>query len=146
MKLGIDEVLKVPHKIFVVFRPDQPRCGWRAGKNRSGVPLQKTSSLNRKTTATNRMHSNDLFSSKKVLHHSLLFLCIFNFKYLKNSGKWSDQAKIFKDIALCPLLLFLKKTSSFEKRICFCSKTTFLTQKCKITVIVCFDNVFTIIV
>ena len=47
----------------VVFQPDQPRGGYRAGQNRSrggrGPLLQRTSS-DWKATATNRMHSSDL--------------------------------------------------------------------------------------
>ena len=47
---------------FVVFRPDPPRGGSRAGpKYVTGGPLlQQTSSSDRKATATNQMHSSDL--------------------------------------------------------------------------------------
>ena len=38
----------------------------------------------------------NIYSSKKVLHHSLLFLCILNFQYLWNLEKLSDQAQIFQ--------------------------------------------------
>ena len=44
---------------------------------------------------------------KKVLHHSLLFLCILNFQYLWNLEKWSDQAQISRECFMYPLLLFL---------------------------------------
>ena len=45
----------------VVFRPDPPVADRRRDQNRSGDPLlQETSSLDRKATATNRMHSSDL--------------------------------------------------------------------------------------
>ena len=47
---------------------------------------------------------------------------------------------------LYPIQLFLKKTDSFERWNYFCSKTTFWTQKCKITIIICSYNVFSIIV
>ena len=47
---------------------------------------------------------------------------------------------------LYPLILFLYKTSGFERWNYFCSKTTFFIQNCKITIIRCFDNGFTIIV
>ena len=48
-----------------------------------------------------------IYSSKKVLHNSLLFLCILNFQYLWNLEKWSDQAQIFRKCFLNPLLLIL---------------------------------------
>ena len=49
----------------------------------------------------------NIYSSKKVLHHSLLFLCILNFQYLWNLEKWFDQAQIFRECFLNPLLLIL---------------------------------------
>ena len=90
--------------------------------------------------------NNYIYSFKKVLHRSLLFLCILNFKYLWNLEKWSDQAQFFKKCFLCPLLLFLLKTDSLERWNYFYSKTTFFAPKCKITIIMCSDNVFSIIV
>ena len=49
-----------------VFRPDPPKGGSRAGQNRSRSPLlQETSSSDRKATATNWMHSNDLEACDK---------------------------------------------------------------------------------
>ena len=36
------------------------------------------------------------FYTQNVLHHSLLFLCILIFQYLKNLEKWSDQAQNFQ--------------------------------------------------
>ena len=86
-----------------------------------------------------------IYSSKKVLHHSLLFLCILKFPYLWNLEKWSDQAQIFRECFLNPLLLLLKRTGNFERWNYFCSKTTFWAQKCKITIIMCSNNVFFII-
>ena len=60
-KLGMDEVLMVPYK-FCCFsvRSAQGRiqCGAKFGHG--GPLLQQTSSSDRKATATNRMHSNDL--------------------------------------------------------------------------------------
>ena len=44
---------------------------------------------------------------KIVLHHSVLFHCILNFKYLWNLDKWSDQAQILRECFLNPLLWFL---------------------------------------
>ena len=45
----------------VVFWPDPPRGGSRAGqKCHGGQLLQRTSSSDRMATATNRMHSSDL--------------------------------------------------------------------------------------
>ena len=40
--------------------------------------------------------------SKKVLHHSLLFLCTSNFKYLWNLKKLSDQAQIVRECLMYP--------------------------------------------
>ena len=51
-----------PGTCIKMFRPYLPWGGSRARPNRSpgrGVPLQKTF-LDRKATATNRIHSNDL--------------------------------------------------------------------------------------
>ena len=58
MKLGIDEVLKVPYKCCCFSARSVPAG---RGQNRSRGPLlQRTSSSDRKATATNRMHSSDL--------------------------------------------------------------------------------------
>ena len=44
-----------------------------------------------------RLLEHEIYSSKKVLHHLLLFLCILNFQYLWNLEKWRDQAQIFRE-------------------------------------------------
>ena len=87
-----------------------------------------------------------IYSSKKALHQSFLFLCFSNFQYLWILEKWYDHAQIFRESFLNPLLLFLKKTDSFERWNYFCSKTTFFAKKGKIAIIRCSDNVFSIIV
>ena len=68
----------------VVFRPYPPRGGSRAGQNgsRGGPLLQETSSLDRKATATNRMHSSDLEACGKKccyfwFHSEVKFLTRF---------------------------------------------------------------------
>ena len=68
----------------VVFRPDPPRGGSRAGpKLVTGGPLlQETSSSDRKATATNWMHSNDLEACGKKccyfwFHSEVKFLTRF---------------------------------------------------------------------
>ena len=66
-----------------------------------------------------------IYSSKKVLHHSLLFLCILNFQYLRNLEKWSDQAQIFRESFLNPLLLFLKRPVVLRDEIIFVQKPHF---------------------
>ena len=83
MKLGMDEVLKVPYKCCC-FRPDPPRGGSRAGPNKvtGGPLLQRTSSSDRKATATNQMHSSDLEALRKKccyfwFHSEVKFLTRF---------------------------------------------------------------------
>ena len=49
----------------------------------------------------------DISSSKIVLHHSPLFLCILNVQYLWNLEIWCDQAQIFREGFMDPLLLIL---------------------------------------
>ena len=61
MKLGMDEVLKVPYKCCCFSA--RSFQGWIQGGAKighEGPLLQETSSSDRKTTATNRMHSGDL--------------------------------------------------------------------------------------
>ena len=68
----------------VVFQPDPPRGGSRAGQNMSRGPLlQESSSSDRKATATNRMHSNDLETYAKKccycwFHSEVKFLTRFD--------------------------------------------------------------------
>ena len=81
-----------------------------------------------------------LYSKKKVVHQLLLLLCILNFQYLWNLEKWSDQPQIFRECLMYPLLLFLFRPLVLR------NDNIFVTQKCKITIIMCSNNVFTIIV
>ena len=75
IKLGRDEVLMVPYKCCCFSaRSDQ---GWIQGGPKighEGPLLQETSSLDRKATGTNQMHSNDLEACGKkccyILFHS----------------------------------------------------------------------------
>ena len=61
MKLGMDEVLKVPYKCCSFSaRSVQGRIQGGAKIGHGGPLLQETSSSDRKATATNRMHSSDL--------------------------------------------------------------------------------------
>ena len=61
MKLGMDEVLKVPYKCCCFSaRFAQGRIQGGAKIGHGGHLLQQTSSSDRKATATNRMHSSDL--------------------------------------------------------------------------------------
>ena len=61
MKLGRDEVLMVPYKCCCFSA--RSAQGWIQGGAKighGGPLLQETSSSDRKATATNQMHSNDL--------------------------------------------------------------------------------------
>ena len=61
MKLSRDEVLMVPYKYIVVFGQIRPGAGPGQGQNWSrGSLLLESSPSDRKTTATNQMHSSDL--------------------------------------------------------------------------------------
>ena len=61
MKLGMDEVLKVPYKCCCFSaRSVQGRIQGGAKIGHGGPLLQETSSSDRKATATNRMYSSDL--------------------------------------------------------------------------------------
>ena len=61
MKLGMDEVLKVPYKCCCFSaRSTKGRIQGGAKIGHGGPLLQRTSSSDQKATATNRMHSSDL--------------------------------------------------------------------------------------
>ena len=61
MKLGMDEVLKVPYKCCCFSaRSAHGRIQGGAKIGHGGPLLQRTSSSDRKATATNRMHSSNL--------------------------------------------------------------------------------------
>ena len=67
MKLGTDEVLKVPYKCCCVStRSTQGSIKGRAKLCHGGPLFQRTSSSDRKATATNQMHSSDLGRSVNI--------------------------------------------------------------------------------
>ena len=72
MKLGMNEVLKVPYKCCCFSaRSAQGRIQGGAKIGHGGPLLQKTSSSDRKATATNRMPSNDLEAFGKKCYYFL---------------------------------------------------------------------------
>ena len=83
MKLGRDEVLMVPYKCCCFSA--RSAQGWIQGGAKighRGPLLQETSSSDRKATATNRMHSNDLEACGKKccyfwFHSEVKFLTRF---------------------------------------------------------------------
>ena len=83
MKLGMDEVLKVPYKCCCFSaRSIQGRIQGGAKIGHGGPLLQETSSSDRKATATNRMHSSDLETCGKKccyfwFHSEVKFLTRF---------------------------------------------------------------------
>ena len=86
MKLGRDEVLMVPYKCcYLSARSGQGRIqdGAKVGRERS--PSSKISSSNRKATATNQMHSNDLKAHRKKCCYFLRVFNVFSdFHFLDN--------------------------------------------------------------
>ena len=83
MKLGMDEVLKVPYKCCCFSaRSVQGQIQGGAKIGHGGPLLQETSSSERKATATNRMHSSDLETCRKKccyfwFHSEVKFLTRF---------------------------------------------------------------------
>ena len=70
-------------------------------------------------------------------------LLYFTFQYLWNPENDLIKLKFSENVSWTHYCWFCK-SGSFEKWNYFCSKNTFLTQKCKITIIMCSDNVFSI--
>ena len=108
-----------PGSCIKIFWPYLPKDGSRTRQNRSqgvGVPLlQKTSSSDRKATATNRIHSNEfckgfrsdsLFKDFDAHTQSVYWLwifipcsiyetyCVFYIPSLKALGYWNTQLKL----------------------------------------------------
>ena len=82
MKLGMDEVLKVPYKCCCFSARSVRADPGRVKIGHEGPLLQETSSLDRKATATNRMHSGDLETRGKKccyfwFHYEVKFLTRF---------------------------------------------------------------------
>ena len=76
-KLSRDEVLMVPYKCFCFSaRSVQGRIQGGAKIGHGGPLLQRTSSSDRKATATNQMHSDDL-QCTSMWNEVLLFLVPF---------------------------------------------------------------------
>ena len=70
MKLGWDEVLIVPYKCCCFSaRSAQGRIQGGAKIRHGGPLLQESSSSDRKATAINRMHSNDLEACGKKCYY-----------------------------------------------------------------------------
>ena len=83
MKLGRDEVLMAPYNCYCFSaRSAKGRIQGGAKIGLGGPLLQRTSSSDRKATATNRMHSSDLEACGKMccyfwFHSEVKFLTRF---------------------------------------------------------------------
>ena len=88
MKHGRDEVLMVPYKCCCFSaRSAQGRIQGEAKISHGGPLLQETSSSDRKATATNQMHSNDLEACGNEV---LLFLFHSEVKFLTRFDVFLD--------------------------------------------------------
>ena len=88
---------------------------------------------------------------KKVLHHSLLFLCILNFQLPVKSRKMIWPSSNFQRMFSVPITViyyccFFKRLVVLRDEIIFVQKPHFWPKKCKIIMLTCSNNVFTIIV
>ena len=91
MKLGMDEVLKVPYKCCCFSaRSVQGRIQGGAKIGQGGPLLQETSSSDQKATATNRMHSSDLETCGKKCCY---FWFHFEVKFLTRFDVFLDLVK-----------------------------------------------------
>ena len=91
MKLGRDELLMVPYKCCC-FSARSAQGGAKIGHG--GPLLQETSSSDRKATATNRMHSNDLEACGKKC-------CYF---WFHSEVKFLTRFDVFLDLVILPYL------------------------------------------
>ena len=81
------------------------------------------------------------------MHRSLLFLCISNFQYLGSDKMIWLSSNVQRMFFFLPIYIwFCKRPVVMRDETCFVQKPPFVTQQCKITKIVCFDNAFPVIV
>ena len=93
MKLGRDEVLMVPYKCcYFSARSAQARIQGGAKSGHRGPLLPESSSSDRKATATNRMHSNDLEACGKKC-------CYF---WFHSEVKLLTRFDVFLDLVILP--------------------------------------------
>ena len=96
MKLGMDEVLKVPYKCCCFLaRSAQGRIQVGAKMGHGSPLLKKTSFSDQKATATNRMHSSDLEACRKKC---IIFGSIPKSNFL-------PVFDVFLDLVILPILM-----------------------------------------